>query len=172
MKIDVPKPLWYPGLRHAFVKAGFHGKTALILASWFGSGLAPLAPGTSGTLAALPLVLVTARLGTLQQALFVMVFIVLAVRTSGLSCRILDAKDPSPVVIDEVAGFLLTLLFVPLTWGSVCLGFFLFRLFDVLKPFPIRRLEALRGGFGIVADDLLAGIYANLSLRLILFFFQ
>lgn len=170
MKIDVPKSLWYPGLRHAFVKAGFQGKTALILASWFGSGLAPVAPGTSGTLAALPLVLLTARLGPVQEVLFVLLFIALAIRTATLSCRILDAKDPAAVVIDEVAGFLLTLLFVPLTWGSVCLGFFLFRLFDVLKPFPIRKLETLRGGFGIVADDLLAGIYANLSLRLILFF--
>lgn len=172
MNLDVPKPLCYPGFKDAFLKAGFQGKTALILASWFGSGLAPLAPGTAGTLAGAPLLLVTARLGALQQALFVILFILLALRTAGLSSEMLEAKDPSAVVIDEVAGFLLALFFVPLTCLSVGAGFFLFRLFDVLKPFPIRRLESLRGGVGIVADDVLAGIYTNLSLRLLLFFFQ
>ncbi|MBN2034513.1 MAG: phosphatidylglycerophosphatase A [Deltaproteobacteria bacterium] len=146
------------------------GKAALILASWFGVGLVPFAPGTAGTLAGMPLVLFTGCLETPEAALFDLVFIAVSVWTADLSSRILQKDDPSVVVIDEVAGFLLTLFLVPLNLGNVCLGFLLFRLFDVLKPFPIKKLENLRGGLGIVADDLLAGVYANLSLRLLIFF--
>jgi phosphatidylglycerophosphatase A len=110
------------------------------------------------------------RLGTLQAVLFVLFFVAVSVWAADVSCRILARNDPSLVVVDEVAGFLLALFLVPLTFGQICIGFFLFRLFDVLKPFPIRNLENLRGGLGVVADDLLAGVYANLSLRLLLFF--
>lgn len=157
-------------MKRAFKEAGVEGKTALILASWFGSGLAPFAPGTFGTLAGVPLVLLMGRLGTLQAVLFVLFFVAVSVWAADVSCRILERNDPSLVVVDEVAGFLLALFLVPLTFGQICIGFFLFRLFDVLKPFPIRNLENLRGGLGVVADDLLAGVYANLSLRLLLFF--
>ena len=157
-------------MKRAFKEAGVEGKTALILASWFGSGLAPFAPGTFGTLAGVPLVFLMGRLGTLQAVLFVLFFVAVSVWAADVSCRILARNDPSSVVVDEVAGFLLSLFLVPLTFGQICIGFFLFRLFDVLKPFPIRNLENLRGGLGVVADDLLAGVYANLSLRLLLFF--
>jgi phosphatidylglycerophosphatase A len=157
-------------LKKAFKESGLPGKTALIVASWFGSGLAPGAPGTFGTLAGLPLVLLMGRLGTLQAVLFVLSFTAVSLWAAEVSCRLLARKDPSVVVVDEVAGFLLTLFLLPLTFGHVCLGFFLFRLFDVWKPFPIKNLENLRGGLGIVADDLLAGVYANLSLRLLFFF--
>jgi phosphatidylglycerophosphatase A len=157
-------------LRKAFKEAGVAGKTALILATWFGSGLAPVAPGTLGTLAGAPLVLLVGRLGTVQALLFVIAFIALAVWSAGMTGRMLARKDPSPVVVDEVAGFLLTLFLMPLSLAHVCLGFFLFRLFDIFKPFPIKKLEKLKGGPGIVADDLLAGIYANLSLRLLSIF--
>jgi len=71
------------------------------------------------------------------------------------------------VVVDEVAGFLLTLFLMPLSLVHVCIGFLLFRVFDIFKPFPIRNLERLKGGLGIVADDLLAGVFANLSLRVL-----
>ena len=154
-------------MKKAFKEAGATGKTALIFASWFGSGLAPVAPGTSGTLAGLPLVLLMGSLSTLQAVFFVLVFIALSLWAAEASRRILAGNDPSVVVIDEVAGFLLALFLVPLTLGHVCAGFFLFRVFDVFKPFPIKKLEHLKGGLGIVADDLLAGVYANLSLRLL-----
>lgn len=158
--------------KKAFKEAGAAGKTALVLGSWFGSGLAPLAPGTSGTLAGLPLVLVMGRLGGLRAAIFVLVFIALSVWAAEASRRILAGQDPPVVVIDEVAGFLVALLLVPLSVATACLGFVLFRAFDVFKPYPIKKLERLGGGVGIVADDILAGVYANLSLRALLFFVQ
>jgi phosphatidylglycerophosphatase A len=77
--------------------------------------------------------------------------------------------DPGFVVLDEVVGMLLTLLLVPVTWSGALIGFFLFRAFDIVKPFPARQCERLHGGLGIMADDVVAGIYGNLALRLILF---
>jgi phosphatidylglycerophosphatase A len=74
------------------------------------------------------------------------------------------------VVIDEVAGLLVTMFLVPLSWLALGLGFTLFRFFDILKPYPVRQAERLRGGLGIVMDDLLAGLYAHICLRIILFF--
>jgi phosphatidylglycerophosphatase A len=154
-------------LKKAFKEADFAGKTALILASWFGSGLAPVAPGTFGTLAGVPLVLLMGCLGSIQALLFLLVFIALAVWSAEATRKMLARNDPSLVVVDEVAGFLLTLFLMPLSLVHVCIGFLLFRVFDIFKPFPIRNLERLKGGFGIVADDLLAGVYANLSLRVL-----
>jgi phosphatidylglycerophosphatase A len=156
-------------LKKAFKEAGLPGRTALVLASWFGSGLMPVASGTFGTIAGVPIVLLTALLKPLYAGPLVFAFIVVAVWASDVSHRLVGKKDPSEVVIDEVAGFLLALFHVPISWVNVCLGFFLFRVFDVWKPSPVRNLEALRGGLGIVADDLMAGIYANLSLRILLF---
>jgi phosphatidylglycerophosphatase A len=159
-------------LKKAFKEADFAGKTALILASWFGSGLAPVAPGTFGTLAGVPLVLLMGCLGSIQALLFLLGFIALAVWSAEATRKMLARSDPSLVVIDEVAGFLLTLFLTPLSLVHVCIGFLLFRVFDIFKPFPIRNLERLKGGLGIVADDLLAGVYANLSLRFLLFLVQ
>lgn len=156
-------------LKKAFKEAGLSGKTALILASWFGSGLVPVASGTFGTIAGVPLVVLTALLKPLYAGPLVFVFMVIAVWASDVSRRLVGKRDPSEVVIDEVAGFLLALFYVPISWVNVCLGFCLFRVFDIWKPFPVRKLEALRGGLGIVADDLMAGIYANLGLRILLF---
>jgi len=80
----------------------------------------------------------------------------------------LDQSDPREIVIDEVAGFLLTMLFLPCSWLTISLGFIFFRFFDILKPYPIKQLEKLRGGFGVVLDDLAAGLYANIIVRIIL----
>jgi phosphatidylglycerophosphatase A len=81
--------------------------------------------------------------------------------------RYFGGIDPGPVVIDEVVGMLITLAFVPVGWIGAVVGFVLFRVFDVIKPFPARRFEALHGGLGVMADDAMAAIYANLSLRLL-----
>lgn len=153
-----------------FRKADFSGKLALVLAAWFGTGLLPKAPGTFGALAALPLVLAMSYLKHLSAVLFLVGFVLLAIWASGISGRILGRDDPHEVVIDEVAGFLLTLCLLPPTGLTLSMGFVLFRFFDIAKPFPIKRLEKMRGGWGIVLDDLMAGIYAHLCLRILFLF--
>lgn len=159
-------------LKESFRKAHFLEKMALCLSSWFGSGLMPVAPGTFATLTAVPLVMVLNILGSFYEALVLMILIPVAVWSAGLCEKRLGRVDPPEIVIDEVAGFLLTLFFLPLSWITLCFGFVLFRFFDILKPYPIGRLEKkVRGGKGIVLDDLLAGVYANLSLRLVIYFY-
>lgn len=86
----------------------------------------------------------------------------LSILSSGYVSQREDSHDPSTIVIDEVVGQILTLLWVPISLTSLMIGFVAFRIFDIVKPFPIRRSEELPGGFGIVCDDLLAGVYAGL----------
>jgi phosphatidylglycerophosphatase A len=122
-------------------------RVAWTLATWFGCGLVPRAPGTVGTLGAIPLYLLAARGGRP---------IVAAV---AVAVTLVGVKDPQVVVIDEVAGLLVTMLPAPLpSWRAVLAGFLLFRLFDVLKPWLVRDLERLPAGWGIVADDVGAGV--------------
>ncbi|HIJ35689.1 MAG TPA: phosphatidylglycerophosphatase A [Deltaproteobacteria bacterium] len=144
------------------------GKVILILSSWFGSGLAPFASGTFGTLAAVPLVIGFGFLGPWAALLCVTGISGLAIWVSQEAEDLLGKKDPSAVVIDEVAGFSVTMFLVPMSWLSLSVGFLLFRFFDILKPWPANRAEKLKGGFGIVLDDLAAGVYAHLALRIIL----
>jgi len=151
-----------------FKKTGFFGKVALILATWFGSGLSPVTPGTTGTLAGIPLILIVGCLGPRVSAVSLAVLIAVSIWASHRTEALLGRKDPGEVVIDEVAGFLVTMFLLPLSWLTVVLGFLLFRLFDVMKPWPIRQAERLNSGLGIVADDLLAGLYSHLALRIIL----
>jgi phosphatidylglycerophosphatase A len=141
----------------------------MIASSWFGVGLMPVAPGTFATLAGLPLVFLNGHNRPIPAALFVLCFLAFAVWTSGVTQNILGRPDPSQVVIDEVGGTLVAFFLIPVSWLTLSLGFVLFRIFDVVKPFPVSRMETLKGGKGIVLDDILAGIYANISLRIILF---
>jgi phosphatidylglycerophosphatase A len=107
-------------------------------------------------------------LGFPYGGLFLLVFIFLAVWTSEISRKLLGRDDPREVVIDEAAGLLVTLFFLPLSGFNIILGFFLFRFFDILKPFPIRTIDqTIKGGWGIVLDDLLAGVYANAMIRVV-----
>ena len=153
-----------------FRQSGIYGKTALVLGTWFGSGLMPFASGTFGTLAAVPLAALWLFFSPLSSALFLIVMVLVAIWASQTVQKLLKRVDPSEVVIDEAAGFLLTLLWVPMSWGTLLAGFLLFRLFDIWKPWPAGPAERLHGGVGIVLDDLVAGLYANLGLRIILFF--
>jgi phosphatidylglycerophosphatase A len=156
-----------PNFIGLFKKAGLPDKLALVLSSCFGLGLIPVAQGTFGSLAGIPLAVALAHVGPVAHAYFLFFFVLLAVWAAGRSAGVLEKDDPAEVVIDETAGQLLTLFLLPQTWLNLSLGFVLFRLFDILKPFPIRRSEKVGGGAGIVVDDLLAGVYANLCLRLI-----
>jgi phosphatidylglycerophosphatase A len=82
--------------------------------------------------------------------------------------RYFGGIDPGPIVLDEVVGMLITLAFIPVGWSGALAGFFLFRVFDVIKPFPAARFEKLHGGLGVMADDAMAAIYANVSLRILI----
>jgi len=147
-------------------KADFYRKTALLLSSWFGSGLMPIAPGTFGTLAAVPPAIIIYYFGTVPSVISLIVIIPLAVWTSNVTQKLLGKDDPSEIVIDEVVGFFVTVFLLPFSWLSFTLGFLLFRVFDILKPFPIGIIDKkIKGGTGIVLDDIVAGIYANICVR-------
>jgi phosphatidylglycerophosphatase A len=156
-----------PNYLGLFKKAGLPDKLALVLSSCFGLGLIPVAQGTFGSLAAIPFAAALAHLGPVAHAYILFFFVLLAVWAAGRSAGALEKDDPAEVVADETAGQLLTLFLLPATGVNLSLGFILFRLFDILKPYPIRRSEKVGGGAGIVLDDLLAGVYANLCLRLV-----
>jgi phosphatidylglycerophosphatase A len=136
---------------------------AHFLALGFGSGLAPRAPGTFGTLAAFPLYFL------MQSApfywLWMAAFVVLGVWVCEVTGRALGVSDHGGIVWDEIAAFLLILPFAPATLAGYAAAFALFRLFDIWKPFPIGWLDArVKGGLGVMLDDLLAALYAGLVL--------
>ncbi|MFT4571837.1 MAG: phosphatidylglycerophosphatase A [Hyphomicrobiaceae bacterium] len=135
------------------------------------SGYSPVAPGTAGTVVAVPLLVgLLALVGTSASAWIGLLIITTAVAIwSAERCSVLfELKDPGLVVSDEIAGFFVTMAFLPVTPISLVVGFFAFRFFDIVKPAPARQAEALPGGFGIVLDDLVAGVYANLTVRAVL----
>ena len=139
----------------------------LAIATGLGAGRAPIAPGTAG--AAVGVVVgvgLYAVGGTSAVVVGALVAAIAGFASAGPAARALGEADPGRVVIDEVAGQLVALAFVPPSVSLWVASFFLFRLFDVLKPFPARQLENLPGGSGIMADDLAAGIYANGVLQL------
>jgi phosphatidylglycerophosphatase A len=144
---------------------------ALYLATGCKSGYSPVAPGTAGSLAALLPCGVLSLLPLSVSAIFLIGFMVLAVWAAELSESILEQKDPGCIVIDEIAGMMITLIGIDFTWKSALAGFILFRVLDILKPFPIRYLErTIPGGAGIVMDDAAAGVAAHLVLRLLCLF--
>lgn len=131
-------------------------------------GLLPFAPGTFGTLGAVIPYYFISELKTLPYLLIVTTFTLISIYTTNKSMKFYDNNDPAEVVIDEVCGFLFTMFMVPFTWVNIFIGFLLFRVFDILKPYPIRKIERLRDGYGIILDDVFAGIYANIVLILII----
>lgn len=109
--------------------------------------------------------------GPVLQPLFIVLFFLASVWVSGRAEVLLGHRDAGAIVIDEICGLLVALAWLPIGFFSVCLGFLLFRLFDVVKPPPIGRLESgLAGGWAVVLDDVLAGVYTNISLRILLSF--
>ncbi len=139
----------------------------------FGSGLAPLAPGTAGTAAAIPLWWLLAPLPLWAYGLVVLGLFLIGIPLCRRTTERLGSHDHSAIVWDEVVGYLITMTAVPFSLSAAILGFFLFRLFDVWKPWPVRALDhRVQGGLGIMLDDVGAGIYAALALQGVLILLQ
>lgn len=142
-----------------------------LLAFGFGSGVLPFAPGTFGTLVAVPLYLLLQPLPLLSYLATLLVAFIAGVWLCEKTSRDLGVHDHGGIVWDEIVGYLLTMTFAPQGWVWLLLGFVLFRLFDIFKPWPIRSIDRqVKGGFGIMLDDVLAAIYALLILQLINYF--
>jgi phosphatidylglycerophosphatase A len=131
-------------------------------------GYVPVAPGTFGSAAGLVVYAAVRWSGSpaLELAVIILLFAI-GVWSSSVAERHFGGIDPAPVVLDEVVGTLITLALLPVNITGAIVGFLLFRLFDVIKPWPANRLEALHGGLGIMADDAMAGVYGNLAMRLL-----
>ena len=141
-------------------------RIATVVATWFGCGYMPKAPGTAGSLAAIAVAWLLHHYTGLQWGSFAylaMLLFPLAVWSADVVAKACGREDPQIVVVDEVVGQWMTLAGVArLNWKSWLAAFVLFRLFDMWKPFPVRRMERLPGGLGIVADDVIAGVYGAL----------
>ncbi len=139
------------------------------IAFGFGAGLAPWAPGTVGTLVAIPLYLALVLLPPLIYLLALALLILVGLWACGKTAAEVGGGDPSAIVWDEILGFLLTMALVPPLWYWLLLGFLLFRFFDIVKPWPIAAVDLrVKGGLGIVLDDLVAGALAWVLMQVVL----
>ncbi len=141
-------------------------RLAVFVCSFGYIGFFPVAPGTVGSAAGVAVYLAARSVAVPYLDLIVIVAFAVAGTILTRPCEEeLRCIDPGPIVIDEVMGMLITLFMIPVGWGGILLGFLLFRALDVLKPFPARQLERLHGGFGVMADDAMAAMYAHILLR-------
>ena len=138
------------------------------LALGFGSGLLPKAPGTFGTLAAIPLYLLLAPSSVSIYLVSVIVMSIAGIYICGQAAKDAGVHDHGAIVWDEIVGFLITMFMIPLSWKSVIVGFILFRIFDIFKPWPISFTDKnVHGGLGIMLDDIIAGLAALACMHLI-----
>jgi phosphatidylglycerophosphatase A len=141
----------------------------IFLATGFYIGNLPFAPGTFGSLIGIPLSFAIAGMSLAPAMLCILIFSLFAIYIADTAEKLLKQKDPGCIVIDEIAGMTATLIGLPFNLITVVIGFIVFRILDILKPFPIRILDKrISGGLGVVADDVAAGIIANLLLRIFL----
>jgi phosphatidylglycerophosphatase A len=147
----------HPKLKATLLRDPIH-----FLALGFGAGLAPKAPGTAGTLVAVPLIMFIGSYGWSVLAIASLVLCVSGVYICHMSAKKLGVHDHPGIVFDEITGFAITMLGAPITWLSLLIGFALFRFFDIVKPWPIREADhSLKGGLGIMLDDVIAGVFAG-----------
>ena len=142
-------------------------RVILLFATGLGVGCSPVVTGTMGTLLAIPIFLLVSSIPSPVYEWTIIAFFFLACWVSDKAQSHWGKKDDQRIVIDEIMGFFATMMWLPKTALFITLGFVLFRIFDILKPPPVRRLEQMRGGYGVVLDDVMAGIYANIVLQLI-----
>jgi phosphatidylglycerophosphatase A len=144
-------------------------KVIRIAATGFGVGFSRHAPGTLGTLVGVPVYLIFSSFPWFMYLLSILAVSFLAVYVAQEAEKLFGEKDASQIVIDEIAGFQFTMFLVTPTVVHIAAGFVLFRVFDIIKPFPIRLCERrLRGGYGVVGDDVVAGIYSNIALLVLI----
>ncbi len=147
-----------------------------IIATFFGAGYAPFAPGTVGALFGCGFLYFFEYFNIIsfyQSPIILLIIILIATILGIISTNKLIptwGKDPSKVVIDEAVGIWVSMLFIPFNWINLLIAFVLFRFFDIAKPLGIRKLENLHGGIGVMADDILAGVYSNILLQIIITF--
>ena len=137
-------------------------RAAVFIATTGYIGYAPVAPGTCGSAAGLALFFALRAAGVpWLEPLAVIAIFGVGAWAGNIAERYFGGIDPAPVVIDEVLGMLVTLLFVPVSWMGAIVGFLVFRVLDIVKPWPARQMEALHGGLGVMADDAMAAVYGN-----------
>jgi len=138
----------------------------LFIAQGAYSGRFPIAPGTAGTVAGVLLYMLVKDIDPLWYGAACVGVTLLGTWAAGYADRILGTKDSPSIVIDEIAGFLVAMFLIPFAWGSVAAGFILFRFFDILKPWPLKRLQDMPVGPGVMLDDIGAGVYTNVILQI------
>jgi phosphatidylglycerophosphatase A len=144
-------------------------KIGLFLATCGYVGHVPVAPGTAGSVVGIAVFYAVRAFGSPAiEGLAIVAILAAGVWASGVAERHWQRTDPGPVVIDEVAGMLITLAWLPLTGLGVAVGFVVFRIFDVVKPWPAGRFESLHGGLGVMADDAMAGLYGHILMRVLI----
>jgi len=146
---------------------GMKQRLATLIATGLGSGYSPWAPGTAGSVVGLALFVPLAHAPLVAQIAATGLVFAVGVWAATATARRTGLKDPGLVVVDEIAGMWVTLLLMPFTLEVAVVAFFAFRAMDIVKPYPARDLERLPEGWGIMADDVMAGVYANLLVRVV-----
>jgi len=153
-------------------------KFILFLATGFGVGYSPIMPGTMGTIVAV-LLFLFASMNVYIFYSTLLLLLIISVPLSGAAEKIIGQKDPASVVIDEIVGYFVAMVGLQITWGQpfwnykyLILGFVIFRIFDIVKPWPIKQLQDLKGGWGIVIDDVVAGIFTRILLQIAYIFLK
>ncbi len=144
----------------------------LFIAEGAYSGKSPIAPGTAGTLAGVLLYVGLRDAGSFLYLIITLLVCMGGIWTAGRAEKILGCKDCPSIVIDEIAGYLIAMFTVPAGWGFIASGFFLFRLFDIIKPWPLYNLQKINGGLGVMLDDIGAGLYANILLQVAAYYLK
>ena len=146
---------------------GLRSRICMAVATGLGLGYVPVAPGTAGALGGIILVFLCDVLGWFFGVVLVMALFVAGCHCATLAEIRLGQEDPQKVVIDEVVGMAIAMAFISISWYSIAIQFFLFRLFDIVKPFPVKQMENMfSGGLAIMMDDLMAGLMANVFFRI------
>ncbi len=147
-------------------------KLILLIAEGGYAGKVPVAPGTAGTVVGVFLYYIFHTLPIPWYLIVCLMVTVVGIWSAGNAEKLLGKKDAPSIVIDEIAGYLISMTMIPATWDFIIAGFLLFRLFDIIKPWPLKRVQDVHGGVGVVLDDIGAGVYTNIILQIALLILQ